>query len=77
MDDQGDQVKLDYNQYLSDLNFPADKQQVISHAQQKGAPEDIMKMLQMLPEKQYQNISEITSVLSGGVDEEGGNTTQM
>lgn len=74
---QGDQPQMNYSQYLFDLSFPADKQRIISHAQQKGATEDIMKMLQMLPEKQYQNIGEITSVLSGGGVKEDGNTTQI
>jgi hypothetical protein len=46
---------------LSDLDFPATKQQVVEHVQRNGAPEPVRRLLRGLPLGTYQNISEIRS----------------
>ena len=40
--------------FLGGMNYPADKNEVIEHAREKNAPEDIMKMLQELADRKYE-----------------------
>jgi hypothetical protein len=46
---------------LSDLDFPATKQQVVEHVRQKDVPEPVQRLLRGMPVGTYQNISEIRS----------------
>jgi hypothetical protein len=46
---------------LADLDFPATKEQVVGHAQAKGADPAVLKLLRALPPETYRNISEIRS----------------
>jgi hypothetical protein len=48
-------------QVLKDLKFPADKNAIISFAEQSNRPEsrEVMPVLQKLDERQYQNVSEV------------------
>jgi Protein of unknown function (DUF2795) len=45
---------------LSDLDFPARKDEIVSHARQRG-DEKAERLLKTLPPETYQNISEIRS----------------
>jgi hypothetical protein len=49
---------------LKDLVFPVGKQSIVDKAQQHQADERIVSMLQKLPDKQYNNSSEITDEMS-------------
>ena len=48
---------------LEDLDFPADKDAIVNHAQQRGgAPDsDAVRALRAMPLATYQNMSEIRS----------------
>lgn len=45
--------------YLKNTDFPADKRQIVDMAKSNGAPENIIQMLNKLPDKQYSNSTEI------------------
>lgn len=47
-------------EYLSDISFPTSKDSLIRSARQHGAPDMVISFLQNLPDKQYQNSSEVT-----------------
>ncbi len=40
-------------QFMKGIDFPADRNTVISTAKSNGAPEEVMEYLNRLPERQY------------------------
>ncbi len=45
--------------YLKNMDFPADKQKIISMAKDKGVPENVVQWLNKLPNKQYSSSSDV------------------
>jgi hypothetical protein len=39
--------------YLKGIDYPVNKEQLVSHAQASNAPESVMIFLRRLPERQY------------------------
>ena len=56
---------------LEDLDFPADKDDIVRHAEQRGADHDsaAVRALRAMPQASYRNISEIRSSVDLGPDE--------
>jgi len=56
-------------QVLKDMDFPADKNKIISFARQEGSAQssksikDIVSALQNLEEREYKNVSDVTTAL--------------
>jgi hypothetical protein len=59
-------------QILKDMDFPADKNKIISYVRQQGTPagnknmenrDDILSSLQNLEEREYKNVSDVTTTL--------------
>ncbi len=56
-------------QILKDMDFPADKNRIISFARQQGSRgdnkdrEDVLSALQNLEEREYKNVSDVTTAL--------------
>ena len=48
-------------QALDDADFPMDKQELVTHAERRGADAETVRMLRALPVARYRNISEIRS----------------
>ncbi|MDQ7909495.1 DUF2795 domain-containing protein [Phytohabitans sp. ZYX-F-186] len=46
---------------LDDLDYPARKEQVVGHAERRGAPAAAMRLLRGLPLETYRNLDEIRS----------------
>jgi len=44
---------------LDDIDFPASKQEIVQHAEQRGADEDVLKGVRALPLATYHNDDEI------------------
>ncbi|REE94852.1 DUF2795 domain-containing protein [Thermomonospora umbrina] len=44
---------------LNDLDFPADKEEIVEHARHRGAPRDADKALSALPPADYDNLQEV------------------
>lgn len=53
----------DAQKYLEGMTFPARRIDIIKHAKDKEAPDQIMAMLEMLPDEAYQNPTEVTETL--------------
>ena len=52
----------DVQQYLENIGFPADKDQIVSAAQNAGAPEQVISQLQdNLPSGEYSDAQQVTS----------------
>ncbi len=57
----------DVQQYLENIAFPADKGQIVSAAQNAGAPENMVSQLQNnLPDGEYSNAQQVASNLQPG-----------
>ncbi len=57
----------DVQQYLENIAFPADKGQIVSSAQNAGAPEEMVSQLQNnLPDGEYSNAQQVASNLQPG-----------
>ncbi len=41
--------------FLGGIDYPADKQQLLEKARQQGADEEIVKILERLPDQQYES----------------------
>jgi hypothetical protein len=48
---------------LKDLDFPVDKQTIVTYVQKLNTPQsrEILPMIEELKEKQYENVSEVAS----------------
>lgn len=61
----------DVQTLLEDLDFPADKEQIVAHASGRGAAADspAVRALRAMPLATYRNISEVRSSVGLGPDE--------
>jgi len=46
--------------YLQNLEYPADKPQLLQQAKYLGAPQEVMETLDRLPEGKFQNADDVT-----------------
>jgi hypothetical protein len=46
--------------YLAGMHYPAEKQTLLSNAKNKEAPEDVMSLINKLPDKTYNSPIDIT-----------------
>jgi hypothetical protein len=46
--------------YLAGMHYPAEKKRLVSNAQDKDAPQDVMDLINKLPEKTYRSPIDIT-----------------
>ena len=54
-------------QYLQNMSFPADKDQIVSAFQEGGAPEDMVSHIQNnLPDGEYSDPQQVSSKLTPG-----------
>ncbi|MFJ6198886.1 DUF2795 domain-containing protein [Micromonospora sp. NPDC092111] len=56
----------DVLQYLSSLDYPAEKDAVVREAEREGAPPDVLRALRALPPVDYANGTEVAR--SAGID---------
>ena len=57
---------VELQKHLKGMNYPAGKQELVEHAKQQGAPEDVLSALEGLPEQQYEAPTDVTKAVSGG-----------
>jgi hypothetical protein len=50
---------VDIAKHLSGIDFPANKQDLISHARGKNASQEIIDTLQQMPEREYGNMADV------------------
>ncbi|MGB2569985.1 DUF2795 domain-containing protein [Micromonospora citrea] len=56
----------DVLQYLSSLDYPAEKDDVVREAEREGAPPEVLRALRALPPVDYANGNEVAR--SAGID---------
>lgn len=46
-------------EYLGGLDYPVDKSKLVDYARQRGAPEDVVDILNKIPERKYPTPAEV------------------
>jgi hypothetical protein len=54
---------IEIQKHLKGMDYPADKQDLVEHAREQGAPEDILSTLEALPEQQYETPTDVTKAV--------------
>jgi hypothetical protein len=58
---------IEIEKCIKGVQFPADKQDIINKARENRAREDVMRMLEQLPDQEYRRPTEITEELAGSL----------
>lgn len=48
---------------LKGVDYPVSKQDLVKHAQQQGANQDVQSVLEQLPERQYDTPAEVSKAI--------------
>jgi hypothetical protein len=51
------------SKYLSELSFPATRDEIVEHAEEHGAPEDLVVVLTGLPDGVYDSLADVWSLV--------------
>ena len=55
---------VEIQKHLKGVDYPADKQELIQHARQQGADQEIISLLEKLPDKEeYENPADLNKAL--------------
>lgn len=54
---------VDIQKHLKGMDYPASKEDLVSHAKQHGADENICAVLRDLPEEQYHNAADVSKAI--------------
>ncbi len=49
----------DIDRYLRNVNFPADKREIVNNARDQNAPDDVVRNLDMLPDKRFNSPEDV------------------
>ena len=52
--------------YLRGIDFPAEREDILSHAHDQDAPKAVMDQLEQLDEQRFSNMAEMTSAIGTG-----------
>jgi len=55
----GGQSPSNIAHHLKGIEFPADKQELIEYAEDNGAPDEVLEVLQQMPDKEYNSMSDL------------------
>jgi len=55
---------IEVQKYLSGIDYPATKQQLVEHAQDQGASEEIVEHLQQMPDDRFDGPNEVSRAIS-------------
>ena len=45
--------------YLGGMDFPADKEEIVEHAEEQDADDEVLAVLQRIPDKEYANMADV------------------
>ncbi|SDW87286.1 DUF2795 domain-containing protein [Nitrosomonas communis] len=54
---------IQVQKYLSGMDYPADKDEIIDHAKDQGADNDVVQILQQLPEQDYKTAADVSKAI--------------
>ncbi|MDO8588723.1 MAG: DUF2795 domain-containing protein [Armatimonadota bacterium] len=53
------------SKYLSDLSFPATRDELVEHGEEHGAPEELTGALAALPDGLYESLADVWAIVGG------------
>lgn len=56
---------IEVQKYLSGMDYPASKEQLVEHAKKKGAPEDMINDLAGIPDGEYDGPNRVSKAVAG------------
>ena len=56
---------IEIQKHLSGVSYPASKDDLVSHAREEDAPDEVMDTLQRLPERDYDGPTAVTEAVGG------------
>ncbi|GCE22687.1 DUF2795 domain-containing protein [Dictyobacter kobayashii] len=58
---------LNIEKHLKNMHFPAKREEIVAHARQQGADEQVCNALRQLPaQQQFNSVSEVSKTLNSG-----------
>ena len=54
---------IQVQKFLKGLTYPAKKEQVVEHAREQGADENVVSVLEKLPDEQYQTPADVSRAI--------------
>lgn len=54
----------DVEKYIGGIDFPVDKDELISHAKQKGAPKEMLEFMNEFPDQEYDSAIDVSKSVS-------------
>jgi hypothetical protein len=61
----GESIDLQISDVLSEVRFPANKDALVDAAREAGASNEVLSMLDGLPEQDYADIASVTRLIGG------------
>jgi hypothetical protein len=55
---------IEVQKYLSGMDYPASKEQLVEHAKSKGASEEILDELNRIPDDEYDGPNRVSSAVA-------------
>jgi hypothetical protein len=54
---------IQVQKFLSGMDYPANKEELVDHAKSKGADENIMQTLEQLPDEDYETPADVSKAI--------------
>ena len=54
---------IQMQKYLKGMNYPASKEELVKHAAQQGADENVRSVLEQLPDQQYETSADVSKAV--------------
>jgi hypothetical protein len=58
---------IQVQKFLSGMDYPASKEEIVDHAKSKGADENIMQTLEQLPDESFETPADVSKAI-GQID---------
>ncbi|SFO15320.1 DUF2795 domain-containing protein [Nitrosospira briensis] len=58
---------IQVQKFLSGMDYPASKEEIVDHAKSKGADENIMQTLEQLPDESFETPADVSKAI-GEID---------
>ncbi|CAA9892867.1 conserved hypothetical protein [Candidatus Methylobacter favarea] len=54
---------IQVQKFLSGMDYPASKEEIVTHAQSQGADDKVMQTLQQLPDESFQTPADVSQAI--------------
>lgn len=61
---QGSISAAEVEKYIGGIDFPADKDELVNHARENGAPEEVLEFMEKFPDQEYGSAIDVSRGVS-------------